>query len=66
ALVPGLGLVRLRVFPGPPVMYYDSFVYSVHAQSRGVAITVNPDSGQTEHALIRLALHVSPRPGPAR
>ncbi len=66
ALVAGLGSVRFRVFPGPPVMYYDSFVYSVHAQSRGVAITVSPDASQTEHALIRLALHVSPRPDPKR
>ena len=66
ALVPGLGSVRLRVFPGPPVMYYDSFVFSVHAQARGVTITASPDSNQTEHALIRLALHVSPRPDPKR
>jgi hypothetical protein len=64
ALVPGLGSVRFRVFPGPYVMYYDSFVYSVHVESRGVAVTQNPDSSQTEHALIRLALHVSPRPDP--
>ena len=62
ALVPGLGLVRLRVAPGPHVMYYDSFVYSVRVESRGVAVTENPDSSQTEHTLIRLALHVSPRP----
>lgn len=62
ALVPGLGSVRFRVFPGPHVMYYDSFVYSVRVESRGVSITQSPDSGQTEHALIRLALHVSPRP----
>ena len=64
ALVPSLGSVRLRVIPGPSVMYYDSFIYSVHVESRGVAITQSPDSGQTEHALIRLALHVSPRPAP--
>ena len=57
ALVPAGGLVRLRVFPGSSVMYYDSFVYSVHARSRGVAF-----SGETEHTLLRLALHVSPRP----
>lgn len=62
ALVPGLGSVRFRVVPGPHVMYYDSFVYSVRARSRGVAITQSPASSQTEHALIRLALHVSPRP----
>ncbi len=61
ALVPALGSVTFRVFPGPPVMYYDSFVYSVHTQSRGVAIAPNPSSSQTEHALVRLALHVSPR-----
>jgi hypothetical protein len=66
ALVPGLGSVRFRVFPGSYVMYYDSFVYSVHAESRGVAISQSPDSSQTEHALIRLALHVSPRPEPRR
>ena len=65
ALVPGLGSVRFRVFPGAPVMYYDSFVYSLTAQSRGIVLTQTPDSGQTEHALIRLALHVSPRPQPA-
>ena len=64
ALVPGLGSVRFRVLPGPRVMYYDSFVYSLTAQSRGVVVTQTPDSGQTEHALIRLALHVSPRPAP--
>jgi len=62
ALVPGLGLVRYRIVPGPPVMYYDSFVYSLHAESRGVSVSQTPDSSQTEHALIRLALHVSPRP----
>lgn len=64
ALVAGLGLVRLRVVPGPHVMYYDSFVYSVRVESRGVTVTQSPDSSQTEHALIRLALHVSPRPYP--
>lgn len=64
ALVPGLGSVRLRLFPGAPVMYYDSFVYSIRALSRGVVLTQSPDSDQTEHALIRLALHVSPRPSP--
>jgi hypothetical protein len=62
AIVPGLGSVRLRVYPGPPLMYYDSFVYILKAQSRGIAVTQTPDSGQTEHALLRLALHVSPRP----
>ena len=61
ALVPGLGSVRLRVYPGPPLPYYDSFVYALKAQSRGVAVTQTPDSGQTEHALMHLALHVSPR-----
>jgi hypothetical protein len=43
-------------------MYYDSFVYALHAESRGVTVSQTPDSSQTEHALIRLALHVSPRP----
>jgi hypothetical protein len=66
ALVPAAGSVRLRVLPGPYVMYYDSFVYSILAQSRGVVITQSPESGQTEHALVRLALHVSPRPVPTR
>ncbi len=56
-LVPAGGQVALRVFPGPSVMYYDSFVYSVRARSRGVAL-----SSETEHTLVRLALHVSPRP----
>ncbi len=64
ALVPGLGSVRVRVVPGPPVMYYDSFVYAVHVESRGVTVTQSPDSSQAEDALVRLALHVSPRPDP--
>lgn len=62
ALVPGLGSVRLRVFPGPPVMYYDSFVYSVRVQSRGVAVGLAADLNPAEHTMIRLALHVSARP----
>jgi len=62
ALVPGLGSVRLRVFPGPPVMYYDSFVYSVKVQSRGVAVGLAADFNPAEHTTIRLALKVSPRP----
>jgi hypothetical protein len=64
ALVPGSGLVRYRIVPGPPVMYYDSFVYALHAESRGVPVSQTPDASQSEHALIRLALHVSPRPDP--
>ena len=62
ALVPGLGAVSFRVVPGPYVIYYDSFVYSLTAQSRGIAVTQNPAASQTEHTLVRLALHVSPRP----
>ena len=64
ALVPSVGSVTFRVYPGSHVMYYDSFVYSVKAKSRGVAITPNPASSRSEHTLIRLALHVSPRPQP--
>jgi hypothetical protein len=62
ALVPPHGLVRFRVIPGPSVMYYDSFVYSVKARSRGVAVTAGPSTRPDEHTMIRLALHVSPRP----
>ena len=62
ALVAGLGSVRLRVFPGPPVMYYDSFVYSVKVQSRGVAVGLAADFNPAEHTMIRLALKVTPRP----
>lgn len=59
ALVSGGGSVTFRVFVGAPVMYYDSFVYSVHLRSRGV-----PVASDTEHTLVRLSLHVSPRPSP--
>jgi len=62
AVVPGMGAVILRVFPGPYVMYYDSFVYSVRVRSRGVEVSVNPDAAPTEHTMVRFALHVSPRP----
>lgn len=62
ALVAGLGSVRLRVFPGAPVMYYDSFVYSVKVQSRGVAVGLAADFNPAEHTMIRLALKVTPRP----
>lgn len=62
ALVPPQGLVRFRVIPGPSVMYYDSFVYSVKARSRGVPLTAGPSTRSGEHTMIRLALHVSPRP----
>ncbi len=65
ALVPAAGAVTFKLLPGSPVMYYDSFVYSVRAQSRVVARSRNPEaSAPQEHALIRLALHVSPRPRP--
>jgi hypothetical protein len=56
-LVPADGQVTLRIFPGPYVMYYDSFVYSVRVRSRGVSL-----ASETEHTLVHLALHVSPRP----
>lgn len=62
ALVPPHGQVRFRVVPGPSVMYYDSFVYSVKAQSRGVTVSAGPSNRPGEHTMIRLALHVSPRP----
>jgi hypothetical protein len=64
SLVPAVGQVRFRVFPGPHVMYYDSFVHSVKVRSRGVPFSFNPAADQTEHTLVRLALHVSPRPRP--
>lgn len=62
ALVPARGQVRLRVVPGPSVMYYDSFVYSVNARSRGVSLSAALSTRAGDHTLIRLALHVSPRP----
>jgi hypothetical protein len=62
AVVPGLGSVRLRVLPGPPVMHYDSFVYSVRVLSRGVWVGPAADLNPEEHTMIRLALHVSARP----
>lgn len=61
ALVPAVGGVTFRIVPGPPVMYYDSFVYSVTARSRGVAVPSDPKRPRAEHVLVRLALHVSPR-----
>ncbi|MBK5254712.1 MAG: DUF2029 domain-containing protein [Vicinamibacteria bacterium] len=57
ALVAATGSVTFRVFPGHYVMYYDSFVYSVRVRSRGVK-----SSDDAEHTMVRLALHVSPRP----
>jgi hypothetical protein len=63
ALLAANGAVTFRLRPGSSVMYYDSFVYSVKARSRGVEILQHPEaSAPQEHALIRLALHVSPRP----
>ncbi|MEO8358936.1 MAG: glycosyltransferase family 87 protein [Vicinamibacteria bacterium] len=61
-VVPASGTVTFKVVPGPSVMYYDSFVYSVHATSHRPGITPNPASSQTDHTMIHLALHVSPRP----
>ncbi len=60
--MPPHGQVRFRVIPGPSVMYYDSFVYSVKARSRGVTVSAGPSTRSGEHTMIRLALHVSPRP----
>lgn len=59
ALAPGGGSVTFRVFVGEPVMYYDSFVYSLRLRSRGIL-----PSQHSEDTLVRLALHVSPRPRP--
>ncbi len=61
ALVPAVGAIKFRIVPGPPVMYYDSFVYSVTAKSRGVKMRENPAAPRHGHVLVRLALHVSPR-----
>ena len=61
ALAPAQGAVAVRVYPGPPVMYYDSFVYSIGLRSRGVSAT-EESTVQAEHTLVRLGLHVSPRP----
>jgi hypothetical protein len=63
ALVPAGGSVTVRIHPGSPVMYYDSFVYSVRAQSLSAA-AASGGLERSDHALIRLALHVSPRPEP--
>ena len=63
-LVPAVGSVTIRVYPGPHVMYYDSFVYRLRTRSRGVPISPNPASSRTEHTLVRLGLHVSPRQKP--
>jgi hypothetical protein len=60
AVVPAAGSVTLRIHPGSPVMYYDSFVYSVRARSMSMAASAG-GSEKSDHALIRLALHVSPR-----
>jgi hypothetical protein len=62
--VPTVGSVDVRVYPGAPVMYYDSFVYSVHARSRASAGPADASTGRAPHTLVRLALHVSPRPKP--
>lgn len=62
AQVPAVGSVSVRVYPGAPIMYYDSFVYSVRARSRVAAGTEEASSGRAPHTLVRLALHVSPRP----
>ena len=63
ATVPATGSVTFKLVPGPSVMYYDSFVYSVHARSLSV-VRPGVDSilGQGDHTIVRLALHVSPRP----
>lgn len=63
-LVPAVGSVTVRIYPGAPVMYYDSFVYSVHARSRVAAGPSDAATGRAQHTLVRLALHVSPRPKP--
>ena len=60
--VPAGESTTVRVVPGPHVMYYDSFVYSVHVGSRRGAGPLSGPLGQTDHTLVRLALHVSPRP----
>ena len=62
ARVPALGTATLRIFPGPAVMYYDSFVYSVKTRSNRLAIEPDTAPRQEAQTLVRFALHVSPRP----
>ena len=61
-VTPPRGSISFRLVPGPYVIYYDSFVYAVTVRSHAPSTTPNPASAREQNTLVRLALHVSPRP----